>query len=61
MKHRPPRIDQFGYNKEIHKGKELLIRNTKNILTESVSVPEWWAGKNIRDSRFKTTLSKSPT
>ena len=30
--HKPPRIDHFGYNKETHKGRELLNRNAKNIL-----------------------------
>jgi len=33
--HKPPRIDHFGYNKETHKGRELLNRNAKNILAES--------------------------
>lgn len=32
--HKPPRIDHFGYNKETHKGRELLNRNAKNILNE---------------------------
>ena len=50
--HKPPRIDQFGYNKETHKGRELLNRNAKNILTEDVRVPQWWGHKNIRDPNF---------
>lgn len=37
--HHPPQIDQFGYNKETHKGRELLNRNAKNVLTKEVRVP----------------------
>jgi hypothetical protein len=56
--HKPPRIDGFGYNKETHKGKELLNRNTKNILTEPDNqIPLWWTSKNIRDPKFQSTLS----
>jgi hypothetical protein len=50
--HKPPRIDHFGYNKETHKGRELLNRNAKNILGEAVHIPAWWASKNIRDTQF---------
>jgi len=53
--HKPPRIDHFGYNKETHKGRELLNRNTKNILTESQHIPAWWTTKNIRDTKFQST------
>ena len=45
--HKPPRIDQFGYNKETHKGRELLNRNAKNILNETNRIPTWWQAKNI--------------
>lgn len=44
-RHQPPRIDQFGYNKETHKGRELLNRNAKNILTETNRIPTWWQAK----------------
>lgn len=54
--HKPPGIDHFGYNKETHKGRELLNRNAKNILCEKVNIPNWWGGKNIRDSRFRSTI-----
>jgi hypothetical protein len=51
--HKPPRIDHFGYNKETHKGRELLNRNAKNILTEANNqIPLWWTSKNIRDPKF---------
>ena len=50
--HKPPRIDKFGYNKETHKGRELLNRNAKNVLTEDVRVPQWWGHKQIRDPNF---------
>ena len=49
LKHHPPRIDQFGYNKETHKGRELLNRNAKNVLAQPVRVPQWWQSKTIRD------------
>jgi len=49
--HQPPRIDHKGYNKETHKGRELLKRNTKNILNEKVSVPEWWTDKHFYASQ----------
>lgn len=49
QKHRPPRIDQFGYNKETHKGRELLNRNAKNVLSQPVRVPQWWHSKTIRE------------
>ena len=52
-KHHPPRIDQFGYNKETHKGREVLIRNTKNVLSRPYRVPQWWESKAIRDEKFK--------
>ena len=60
--HKPPRIDQFGYNKETHKGRELLNRNAKNILTEpNNQIPLWWTSKNIRDSKFLSgSLMNSP-
>lgn len=54
--HKPPRIDHFGYNKETHKGRELLNRNAKNILCEEVNIPNWWATKKIRDNRFRSTI-----
>ena len=41
-RHQPPKLDQFGYNKETHKGRELLNRNAKNILTETNKIPTWW-------------------
>jgi len=47
--HKPPRIDNKGYNKETHKGRELLNRNAKNILNEKVNIPNWWTCKNIRN------------
>ena len=50
--HKPPGLDHFGYNKETHKGRELLNRNAKNILCEKVNIPNWWKNKNIRDARF---------
>jgi len=50
--HKPPRIDQFGYNKETHVGRELLNRNAKNILAEDQHIPAWWNSKRIRDSNF---------
>ena len=40
--HQPPKIDSFGYNKETHKGRDLLNRNAKNVLTKQVQVPKWW-------------------
>lgn len=59
--HKPPRVDQFGYNKETHKGRELLNRNAKNALTEDVKVPTWWVGKRIRDKNFGSgSLSLAP-
>lgn len=58
LKHHPPRIDQFGYNKETHKGRELLNRNAKNVLTQAVRVPQWWHSKTIRDSQFKGAHGK---
>ena len=55
--HKPPRIDGFGYNKETHKGRELLNRNTKNILDQpNNQIPLWWTSKNIRDPNFGSTL-----
>jgi len=54
--HKPPGIDHFGYNKETHKGRELLNRNAKNILCEKVNIPNWWKSKNIRDTRFRSTI-----
>ena len=60
--HKPPRIDKFGYNKETHKGRELLNRNAKNILTEDTRIPHWWGHKKIRDSNFgQRSGSQSPT
>jgi len=53
--HKPPRIDHWGYNKETHKGRELLNRNAKNILNETVSVPTWWTNKMTKDKRFADT------
>jgi hypothetical protein len=53
--HKPPRIDHFGYNKETHKGRELLNRNAKNILAEAQHIPAWWTSKNIRDTKFQST------
>jgi len=38
--HKPPRIDHFGYNKETHKGRELLNRNAKNILGQTQTQSE---------------------
>ena len=56
--HKPPRIDHFGYNKETHKGRELLNRNTKNILNEpNNQIPLWWTSKNIRDPKFGSELA----
>lgn len=40
--HKPPRIDHNGYNKETHKGKELLNKHTKNAISEATSIPKWW-------------------
>jgi len=54
--HKKPGIDHFGYNKETHKGRELLNRNAKNILCEKVDIPNWWKSKNIRDTRFRSTI-----
>ena len=34
--HKPPRIDSFGYNKETHKGSELLGKFNPNVLSEKV-------------------------
>ena len=45
MTHKPPRIDQFGYNIESHKGRELLNRNKLNILNENISIPQDWDPK----------------
>ena len=53
LKHHPPRIDQFGYNKETHKGRELLNRNAKNVLFQPARVPQWWHSKTIRDTGFR--------
>ena len=50
--HKPPRVDQFGYNKETHKGRELLNRNAKNALCNETKIPTWWLGKRIRDKNF---------
>lgn len=58
LKHHPPRIDQFGYNKETHKGRELLNRNANNVLTKHITVPSWWETKNIRDGNFRAGHSK---
>lgn len=33
-----------------------MNRNAKNILCEKVSVPNWWKSKNIRDTRFRSTI-----
>jgi hypothetical protein len=55
--HKPPRIDQFGYNKETHKGSELLNKFNPNALAEQVQIPAWWQGKNIRDAAFRATSS----
>ena len=60
--HKPPRIDHFGYNKETHKGRELLNRNAKNILGQTQSdvqrIPAWWTSKHIRDTKFMTTTPR---
>lgn len=53
-KHHPPRIDQFGYNKETHKGRELLNRNAKNVLSQPVRVPQWWHSKLIPGSHLRS-------
>ena len=45
MTHKPPRIDQFGYNIESHKGRELLNRNKLNILNENIRIPQDWNPK----------------
>jgi len=58
--HKPPRVDKWGYNKETHKGRELLNRNAKNVLAEEVKVPSWWTGKRIRDKNFGATQSLAP-
>ena len=47
LTHQPPRIDHKGENKETHKGRELLKRNTNNILNEKVHIPDWWTDKRI--------------
>ena len=44
-RHQPPKLDQYNYNKETHKGRELLNRNAKNILTETNKIPTWWQAK----------------
>lgn len=49
MIHKPPRIDQFGYNIETHKGRELLNRNKLNILNENIRIPESW---NPKESKY---------
>ena len=59
LKHHPPRIDQFGYNKETHKGRELLNRNAKNVLSQPVRVPQWWEAKTIRDPSFRGGHTKA--
>jgi len=41
--HKPPRIDSLGFNKDPTQGRDLLNRNAKNILTQSIKVPTWWA------------------
>jgi len=56
LTHHKPGLDCFGYNKETHKGRELLNRNAKNILNEKVNIPNWWKNKNIRDTRFRSTI-----
>lgn len=59
LRHHPPRIDSFGYNKETHKGRELLNRNAKNVLVNpSIPVPTWWESKHIRDSNFQRGHAK---
>jgi len=58
--HKPPRIDQFGYNKETHKGSELLSKFNPNVLAEQVQIPAWWQGKNIRDTTFRNSNSINP-
>ena len=47
--HRPPRVDTWGYNKETHKGRELMNKNIANILSigDEVKIPQWWSGKRI--------------
>ena len=52
--HRPPGVDTFGYNKETHKGRELMNKNIKNVLSlgDKIHIPEWWNGKRIPGGRF---------
>ena len=62
--HKPPRIDNFGYNKETHKGSELLTRNAPNALAELVPIPEWWQGKRLRNATnvfIKADITRKPT
>jgi hypothetical protein len=42
--HKAPKIDNFGYNKETHKGTELLSRDVTNVLKEGIKIPQWWQG-----------------
>ena len=57
MTHKPPRIDHFGYNKETHKGSELLRKFHPNVLADSGPIPSWWQEKTIRDKSHRESNS----
>jgi hypothetical protein len=40
--HKPPTLDNRGYNVEKHNGRELLNTFSKNILSKDNKIPPWW-------------------
>ena len=49
----------MGYNKETHKGKELMNKAIPNVLSlgDDVKIPKWWSGKRIPGGRFGETMT----
>lgn len=54
LKHQAPRIDQFGYNRDVNKKKPEDCAD--NVLTQNVRIPEWWSKPGELDRRTKTKV-----